>query len=133
MAHGDGSTTALPRVWLVLAGLNGAIAVAAGAMAAHVAQDAGGETVATASRYQMWHALALLAVAWLSTTTRSKLANIAGCLYVAGIVLFCGSLYLSVAAGWSGVTIAAPFGGVAFILGWLVLLGTGLGRPRHQP
>ena len=131
MVHGDGLAAALPRVWLILAGLNGAIAVAAGAMAAHVAQDAGGETIATASRYQMWHALALLAVAWLSTTARYKLANIAGCLYVAGIVLFCGSLYLSVAAGWPDVTIAAPFGGVAFILGWLVLLGAGAIRPKQ--
>ena len=132
MAHGDGPATALSRVWLVLAGLNGAIAVAAGAMAAHVAQDAGGDTIATASRYQMWHALALLAVAWLSTTTRYKLANLAGCFYVAGILLFCGSLYVSVAAGWSGVTMAAPFGGIAFILGWLVLLGAGLGRLRKN-
>lgn len=132
MAHGDGLAATLPRVWLVLAGLNGAIAVAAGAVAAHVAQDAGGDTVATASRYQMWHALALLAVAWLSTTARYKLANLAGCLYVAGILLFCGSLYLSVGAGWPGVTIAAPFGGVAFILGWLVLIGTGLGRSKRH-
>ena len=100
-------------------------------MAAHVAQDAGGETVATASRYQMWHALALLAVAWLSTTVRYKFANLAGCLYVAGMVLFCGSLYLSVAFGWSSVTMAAPFGGIAFILGWLTLLGAGLGRLRQ--
>ncbi|MEM7121123.1 MAG: DUF423 domain-containing protein [Pseudomonadota bacterium] len=132
MAHGDGLTTVSARIWLVLAGLNGAIAVAAGAMAAHVAQDAGGETVATAARYQMWHALALLAVAWISTTTRYKLANLAGCLYFAGILLFCGSLYLSVAAGWSGITMAAPFGGIAFILGWLVLLGAGIGRLRKD-
>ena len=132
MAHGEGSATVLPRTWLVLAGLNGAIAVAAGAMAAHVAQDAGGDTIATASRYQMWHALALLGVAWLSTTQRYKFANLAGCLFVAGFLLFCGSLYLSVAADWPGVTVAAPFGGVAFILGWLMLLGAGLGRLRQD-
>jgi len=104
-----------------VAGLAGATAVIAGALGAHAGDPAMAETVATAVHYQMWHALALLAVAWLVTTCQVRLARLAGFLFAAGIVLFSGSLYLWAATGWQGVTVVTPVGGVAFVLGWLDL------------
>jgi uncharacterized membrane protein YgdD (TMEM256/DUF423 family) len=95
--------------------------VIAGALGAHTGDPAVAETVATAERYQMWHALALLAVAWLAATPGARFARVAGCLFAAGIVLFSGSLYVWTATGWQGVTLATPVGGLAFVLGWLDL------------
>jgi len=99
--------------------------VVAGALGAHVGDEAAERTVATAVRYQMWHALALLAVAWLVTTPQARFARIAGLLFVAGIVLFSGSLYLWSATGWRQITVVTPIGGVALILGWLDLAFAG--------
>jgi uncharacterized membrane protein YgdD (TMEM256/DUF423 family) len=110
---------------LLLAGLGGATAVIAGALGAHVSDPAAAETVATAARYQMWHVLALLAVAWLAATRHARLARVAGMLFVAGIVLFSGSLYIQAVTGWQTVTMVTPVGGAAFILGWLVLALSG--------
>ena len=93
----------------------------AGALGTHVGDADSADTVATAVRYQMWHALALLAVAWLVTTPQARFARIAGLLFVAGIVLFSGSLYLWIATGWRQVTVVTPVGGLALILGWLDL------------
>jgi uncharacterized membrane protein YgdD (TMEM256/DUF423 family) len=113
------------RIWLLLAGLSGAMAVIAGALGAHASDPAADETVAIAARYQMWHALALLAVAWATTTGHARLARIAGALFAAGIVLFCGSLYIEAATGWQAVTAVTPVGGMAFILGWLAFAFSG--------
>lgn len=114
------------RLWLILAGLDGALAVVAGALAAHAADPAGKERLEVAVRYQMWHAIALLAVAWLATTVARRWANAAGSAFAAGTVLFCGSLYLSVVLASNAVTVVAPIGGTAFILGWLLLAVAGL-------
>jgi uncharacterized membrane protein YgdD (TMEM256/DUF423 family) len=99
--------------------------VVAGALGAHLSDAASAETVQTASRYQMWHALALLAVAWLVNTPCARLARVAGFLFVAGIVLFSGSLYVWAWTGWRDITVVTPIGGVAFILGWLDLAMSG--------
>jgi uncharacterized membrane protein YgdD (TMEM256/DUF423 family) len=114
------------RPWIVLAGLSGATAVVVGAVAAHGVGAVSAQRLDIAARYQMWHALALLAVAWLTTTGARRWAHAAGALFLAGIVLFCGSLELSVVTGSNGVTVAAPVGGTAFILGWLALVVAGL-------
>jgi uncharacterized membrane protein YgdD (TMEM256/DUF423 family) len=77
----------------------------------------------TGARYQMYHALALLAVAWaVSRFPDSQLPVIAGWLFVAGIVLFSGSLYLMALTGQRWLGAVTPFGGVAFIAGWACLL-----------
>jgi uncharacterized membrane protein YgdD (TMEM256/DUF423 family) len=103
---------------LVLAALLGGTAVALGAFAAHGLEgDArAARLVETAARYQMWHALALLAVAALRLPAPWAVHG-----WLAGIVLFCGSLYgLALGApGWIGLV--TPFGGAAFILGWAAL------------
>jgi len=75
----------------------------------------------TGVRYQLIHALALLAVAWAHTRWPGRVLTAAGWLFVAGTLLFSGSLYVLSVTGvraWGAVT---PFGGVAFLAGWLCL------------
>jgi uncharacterized membrane protein YgdD (TMEM256/DUF423 family) len=114
------------RLWLALGALNGFLAVALGAFAAHGLEGRLSErflnTFQKAVDYQGMHAFALLAVGlllWLRPGFR--LLNWAGRLFLAGILLFSGSLYILALSGvtlWGMVT---PFGGTAFLLGWLIL------------
>jgi uncharacterized membrane protein YgdD (TMEM256/DUF423 family) len=76
----------------------------------------------TAARYQMYHALALLAVAWAVTRWSGALTQWAGWLFLAGTVLFSGSLYLLALTGIRWLGAITPLGGVAFLAGWLCLL-----------
>ena len=75
----------------------------------------------TAVRYHIYHALALFAAAWLADKWPTSLTTWAGYLFLAGIVIFSGSLYLLVLTqkGWLGAI--TPIGGVAFIAGWACL------------
>ena len=75
----------------------------------------------TGVRYQMYHALALFAVAWGYSRWQGKWFPAAGWLFVAGILLFSGSLYLLALTGesWSGMI--TPIGGLSFLAGWLCL------------
>ena len=74
----------------------------------------------------MYHALALLAVAWMAERGHPR-ADFAGQLFIAGIVLFSGSLYILTLCGIRWMGAVTPLGGVAFIAGWLVLA---LGGPK---
>ncbi|HYG88196.1 MAG TPA: DUF423 domain-containing protein [Azospirillum sp.] len=119
---------AVGRVWLVFAGINAAVAVAAGAYASHALAAPGlekaQEWARTAGQYQLWHALALLAAALLATRAEraARLAlGLAGWLFLAGTVLFCGTLYALAFHGPLPVPNTAPLGGSAFMLGWGVL------------
>jgi uncharacterized membrane protein YgdD (TMEM256/DUF423 family) len=98
--------------------------VAAGAFGAHGLRErlSPGDlaTFETAARYQMYHALSLLAVAWQVDRGNTR-AALAGRLFLAGIVLFSGSLYVLTLCGIRWMGAVTPFGGVAFILGWVVL------------
>ena len=78
-------------------------------------------TFDTAVRYHMIHGLALFLAAWVGTRYVPAIANWAGYLFIAGILLFSGSLYLLVftRASWLGAI--TPLGGVAFIVGWFLL------------
>ncbi len=107
------------RLWLFLAALNGLVAVSADAYGWHllVAEDPLREMFNMAVRYQMWHALALLAVAWLFERAPTP-ARIAGWSFTAGIVLFCGVLYALALTGAVPVTGAAPIGGGLLMAGW---------------
>jgi uncharacterized membrane protein YgdD (TMEM256/DUF423 family) len=123
--------------WLVAAGLNGLIAVAMGAFAAHGLRNALDPValgwVETASRYQLWHALALLGVALLMRAdlpTRGRLLHLAGWAFLAGIVLFAGSLYLMALTPVRALAWVTPFGGVALLAGWACLALFGLRRWR---
>ncbi len=115
----------MDRVFFGLGALSALVSVAAGAFGAHALRlRLTPEYLAvfeTASRYQMYHALGLLAVAWAITRWPGSLQLWAGWLFVSGTVLFSGSLYilaLTEARWWGAVT---PLGGVAFLAGWLCL------------
>lgn len=76
----------------------------------------------TAVRYHIYHALALFAAAWLADKMPGSLTTLAGYLFLAGILLFSGSLYLLVMTRQSWLGAVTPLGGVAFIAGWGCLL-----------
>ena len=122
------------RFFLVAAALSAALAVAAGAFGAHgLSTHVTPERLATfetAARYQMYHALALLAIGLLmERQPEAALLRRAAWLFLAGTVLFSGSLYLLVLTDTPILGAITPFGGVAFIAGWLVL-GWGVLRAR---
>ena len=100
----------------------------AGAFGAHALRDrltpADLATFETAARYQMYHALALLAVGLLTDRGVTR-AGAAGWLFLAGVALFSGSLYLLVLTGQRWLGAVTPFGGVAFIAGWVALAWDG--------
>jgi uncharacterized membrane protein YgdD (TMEM256/DUF423 family) len=79
-------------------------------------------------RYQLIHALALLAVAWACTRWPGKRTHASGWLFITGTLLFSGSLYALTLNGMRGLGLVTPIGGVALLLGWLCLLAAPWGR-----
>jgi uncharacterized membrane protein YgdD (TMEM256/DUF423 family) len=115
----------MDRLFFSLGALSALMAVASGAFGAHgLRARLSPELLATfetAARYQMYHALGLLAVAWAATRWPGALVQWAGWLFVGGTILFSGSLYALALTGvrwWGAIT---PFGGVSFLAGWLCL------------
>ncbi len=114
----------MQRTFLVLAAVFGFLAVGLGAfgthaLEAHFAANPSREpTYNTAVQYQMFHVVGLIVVAWLTTHRAARLPMIAGWLFVAGIVLFCGSLYVLAVFQISAMGAVAPLGGVSFLTGW---------------
>jgi uncharacterized membrane protein YgdD (TMEM256/DUF423 family) len=115
---------------IVAAGFFGFTGVAAGAFGAHALKarlDPDALAVFdTAARYQMLHALALLATAWVCQQWPGRAARASGVLFGAGIVLFSGSLYALSLTGIRGLGAITPVGGLLFILGWLALMVAGV-------
>jgi uncharacterized membrane protein YgdD (TMEM256/DUF423 family) len=115
----------MDRVFFGLGALSAGLAVALGAFAAHgLRSRISAEALATfetGARYHLYHALALLAVAWAVTRWPGAWTSVAGWLFVAGTILFSGSLYLLAVTGVRALGAVTPFGGLAFILGWLAL------------
>jgi len=111
--------------WIALGALNAAIAVGAGAFAAHGLRerlDARAlEVFETGARYQMYHALALVLAGVLASSALVRGASTAGWLFQGGIVLFSGSLYVLALTGIKGLGAITPLGGLAFLAGWLWL------------
>jgi uncharacterized membrane protein YgdD (TMEM256/DUF423 family) len=108
-----------------LGALSAFIAVAAGAFGAHALRARlSPELLAvfeTGARYQMYHALALLGVAWAVTRWPGPLLIWAGWLFALGTLLFSGSLYALALSGIRWLGAITPLGGVAFLAGWLCL------------
>jgi uncharacterized membrane protein YgdD (TMEM256/DUF423 family) len=109
------------------AALNGLVAVAAGAFAAHGLRSRlearALEIFETGARYQMYHALAMLlcgalVVAWPAASSGARTA---GWLFQAGIVVFCGSLYALALTDVKVLGAITPIGGLLFLVGWLWL------------
>ncbi|HUZ60336.1 MAG TPA: DUF423 domain-containing protein [Hanamia sp.] len=113
------------------AAILGALSIAIGAFAAHQLRgsisDNALEIFETAVKYQFYHVFALLAVGIIYREFPNNLLKWSGRLFIAGIILFSGSLYILtwiIAVGMSGynwVGIFTPFGGLCFILGWIFL------------
>jgi uncharacterized membrane protein YgdD (TMEM256/DUF423 family) len=115
----------MDRFFAVLGALSGFIAVGAGAFGAHgLKARLTPELLAvfeTAVRYQMYHALALLAVAWAIGRWPGRAAVAGGWCFVAGTVIFSGSLYALTLTGVRGLGAITPIGGVLLLAGWLLL------------
>ena len=113
--------TAQTRTWLTLAALSGLIAVAAGAFGAHGVTDLKAKDwLRTGAEYQLVHALAVFAcfTVWRAG---AKGAGIAAWLFLAGSVLFSGSLYLMALTAQRWMVLATPLGGLFFLAGWAML------------
>jgi uncharacterized membrane protein YgdD (TMEM256/DUF423 family) len=114
-----------PRFSLIAAALAGATAVALGAFGAHALRGVLDEHALviwhTAVDYQFWHALALVGVAVLARDRATLALRCAAIAFVAGVVLFCGSLYALAFGAPHFVGAITPLGGIAFIAGWLAL------------
>src|SRR5689334_583818 len=122
----------MDRVFLALGALSGFASVAAGAFGAHALRSRlSADHLAvfeTGVRYQMYHALGLVVVAWAVSRWPGSATAAAGWLFVAGTVLFSGSLYALALSGMRALGAVTPFGGLAFLAGWALLAWTALRR-----
>jgi uncharacterized membrane protein YgdD (TMEM256/DUF423 family) len=113
-------------LWIRLAAATMFFGVAAGAFGAHGLKNVLSEPMKavfeTGVRYHLVHGLALFVVAWIGTRTPSALVTVAGSCFVAGILLFSGSLYALSLSGIKGLGAITPAGGAAFLVGWVCLL-----------
>ena len=116
------------RQFLVLGSILAGIGVAAGAFGAHGLKEFLSPdmlaTYETAVRYQMYHSLALIATGLYvhrSDGAQPKLASGAAWFFVAGILLFSGSLYALTLTGFRWLGLVTPLGGIAFLIGWGML------------
>ncbi|MGH2368482.1 MAG: DUF423 domain-containing protein [Chloroflexota bacterium] len=115
----------MERAFFLAGAVSGVIAVALGAFGAHALRDRLAPDLLaifeTGVRYHFYHALALLAAAYAAGRWPGAAAGAAGWLFVAGTILFSGSLYLLSITGTRWLGAITPFGGLAFIAGWLAL------------
>lgn len=118
------------RLMWIFAGFSGAVAVMMGAAGAHWLQgvlDAEGiGRLEKAAAYQMYHSLALLGVAALRAHAPDRMLDVAGGLFMLGILCFSGSLYLYGFMPVRGLMFITPVGGVAWIAGWICLMLAGV-------
>ena len=119
--------------WLVVAGVCGLLAVGLGAMAAHALEGIlSAENLArfeTAARYHLIHSVALLAISLRGTARSSRAVTFACWAFLAGIVLFSGSLYIYARTEVKVFAHITPFGGLSFMAGWIALAIAGLRKP----
>ena len=122
------------KTWVLVAAILGAVAVMLGAFGAHAfpgwLRSRGLEeailvrrleNLEIGVRYQMYHALALMAVGCLQLQAPARMISVAGWLWIVGILLFSGCLYLYALSGLRLFAMIVPLGGVSFIAGWLAL------------
>lgn len=116
----------MDRTFFVLGAIISGLAVAVGAFGAHALRPIVGpeyvDTYETAARYQMYHGLGLLGVAWaVKRWPNSALPRWSGWLFVAGVIIFSGSLYALSLTRLRFLGAITPFGGVAMLGGWALL------------
>jgi uncharacterized membrane protein YgdD (TMEM256/DUF423 family) len=118
----------MERLWFGLGAVSALLAVALGAFGAHALRARlSPDNLAvfqTGVQYQMFHGLALLAVAYAAGRWGGALPLWAGILFLAGTVLFSGSLYLLTLTGARVLGPLTPVGGLAFLAGWVCLAAT---------
>lgn len=122
----------MTRIFLAIASVLGGISVVLGAFATHALKDRLSDRALaiweTGTKYQMYHALALILVALLiSRFPNSTPLIVAGFAFIAGIFIFSGSLYALSLSGIKWLGAITPLGGVAFIIGWICLVLTAWG------
>jgi len=115
----------MDRAFALAGALSAFIAVAAGAFGAHALRARLAPDLLTifetGARYQMYHALALFAVAWASNHWPGMSMRAAGFLFIGGTLLFSGSLYLLALTGARWLGAITPLGGLLFLAGWAAL------------
>lgn len=112
--------------WFTAGAVLCGVGVALGAFGAHGLRDRLSAdllaTYQTGVQYHFIHALALFAVAWASDRWPGPWVGAAGWLFVAGVVIFSGSLYLLAVTGIRWLGAITPIGGLCFIAGWVALV-----------
>jgi uncharacterized membrane protein YgdD (TMEM256/DUF423 family) len=114
-----------PRATAFCAAILGFLSVAAGAFGAHLLRAVlAPESLAvfeTAARYQLFHAIALMGVAWAQVQWPGAAARAAAVFFVAGVLCFSGSLYLIAGGLGGGIGLLTPIGGLLLLAGWAAL------------
>lgn len=122
----------MQRLFLSSAALGGFLSVCLGAFAAHgLKHQITAESLAiwqTGVQYQMYHALALLAVGLLYQTQVSKALKLSGLAFILGSFLFSGSLYALALGAPKALGVITPLGGLSFLVGWAALVVHALRR-----
>lgn len=115
----------MDRFFFIIGSLSAFLAVALGAFGAHGLRNKVPPEMLTifevGVRYQMYHALALIAVAWAASRWPTGSVAAAGWLFIAGTLIFSGSLYILTLTGIRWLGAITPIGGTAFLVGWLLL------------
>ena|SRR5690349_18749713 len=113
-------------MWVAAGSMFMFLAVALGAFGAHALKDRLSPDLLavyeTGVRYQVYHALGLFAIAWLSDKYPNTMISAAGVSFIVGIVLFSGSLYLLSLTGVRWIGAVTPIGGLSFLIGWMLLV-----------
>jgi len=116
----------MSRFIIAIAAVFGLLAVIAGAAGTHALRDTLGadalRTFETAARFQMYHALALLAVGIVSMRWQTRILTVSATLFTLGTILFSGSLYILALSGISIFGAIAPIGGISLMAGWASLI-----------
>ncbi|HEY0405334.1 MAG TPA: DUF423 domain-containing protein [Pyrinomonadaceae bacterium] len=120
----------MERIFFASGAISAFISVAAGAFGAHALKNRLGPEMLSAfevgARYQMYHALALIAAAWALSKWPGSLTVAGGWLFIVGTLLFSGSLYLLSLTELKWLGAITPLGGLAFLAGWLCLAWSAL-------
>jgi len=115
----------MDRTFMFVGALMGFVGVGLGAFGAHALRGRLSPDMLavfeTGVRYQMYHAIALLAVAVLISRAEGRAVLIAGWSFIAGILIFSGSLYALALTGVTMLGAITPIGGLAFLAGWVAL------------